>query len=93
MSGEGKGSERPCKNNWRYCGRNNKKKKEREKKGKKKKKSVGALGKKVFAGEIRLGDERVKLTVNKLTVSGGRGAEGRKRKIAAAHGFLTFPLD
>lgn len=66
-----------------------------KKKGKKKKREKRwRSGKKSFRGRNTIGgDERVKLTVNKLTVSGGRGAEERKRKIAAAHGFLTFPLD
>lgn len=66
-----------------------KKKRKKEKKGE----ALEKREKKFSRAKYDWGDERVKLTVNKLTVSGGRGAEERKRKIAAAHGFLTFPLD
>lgn len=70
-----------------------KKKRERQREKEKRDGVREARGKKFSRAKYDWGDERVELTVNKLTVSGGRGAGERKRKIAAAHGFLTFPLD
>lgn len=72
----------------------------KKKKKRKKRERRWRREKKVFAGEIRLGDERVKLTVNKLTVSGGRGGEKTQNcrspwlpNVSARLKYATHPYD